>query len=141
MNVTPAPISQFAQIGRYQRSELEAMHGQRGRKPAEYFELFPRRVRPAERIRSAKAARTAASKARADNLDPLVDRLRRTTPQARLLVEQLLDTRNLRAPLLPSEHVEFSPASVPVMPAPRTRVRITRELIALPIGNIVDRQT
>ncbi len=37
-----APARHGAQIGRYTHSQLAAMHGKRGRKPEEFYELFPR---------------------------------------------------------------------------------------------------
>jgi hypothetical protein len=142
MDVTSAPICQFAQIGRYQRSELEAMHGQRGRKPAEYFELFPKRERPSTRKRSPKTARSEAGAQAVEEKDPLVERLRRATPHERLLLGQLIELACAPVPLSPSERIIGDDAVPPaVAPAPRQSTRVTRDLVALPIGTILDQRS
>ena len=78
-------------IGRYSRADLEAMHGKRGRKPPEYFTLFPERVRVAPTPRPKKLAETSMSAAGSYVADPLSARLRQASPAVRRLVANLLD--------------------------------------------------
>ena len=78
-------------IGRYSRAELEAMHGKRGRKPPEYFTLFPERVRVAPTPRPKKLAEASMSAAGSYDADPLSARLRQASPAVRRLVANLLD--------------------------------------------------
>ncbi len=56
-----APARHGAQIGRYTHSQLAAMHGKRGRKPEEFYELFPRdpnAAAPAAPVGARKAKKT-----------------------------------------------------------------------------------
>lgn len=78
-------------IGRYSRADLEAMHGKRGRKPPEYFTLFPERVRVAVSPRPKKLAEASMSAAGSYDADPLSARLRQASPAVRRLVANLLD--------------------------------------------------
>ena len=78
-------------IGRYSRAELEAMQGKRGRKPPEYFTLFPERVRVAPTPRPKKLAEASMSAAGSYDADPLSARLRQASPAVRRLVANLLD--------------------------------------------------
>ena len=94
-DLTPTPASPEAlvseRIGRYARAELEGMHGKRGRKPPEYFQLFPERIRavPLEAVRP-RVSRLAAGVVAFSEQDPLVLRLRRASPAVRKLVADLL---------------------------------------------------
>lgn len=87
-------------IGRFSRAELEAMRGKRGRKPPEYFEVFPDLKRePAPRIAVSAAesvpvssvAVACAEPRLAYEADPLAARLAYASPEARRLVGDLLD--------------------------------------------------
>ena len=78
-------------IGRYSRADLEAMHGKRGRKPPEYFTLFPERVRAAPTPRRIKVAEAPLNAAGGYDADPLAARLRAANPAVRRLVSDLLD--------------------------------------------------
>lgn len=86
-------------IGRFSRAELEAMRGKRGRKPAEYFELFPDlkrepAPRAAARVEESAPVSTAAACAEprlAYETDPLVVRLALASPEVRQLIGNLLD--------------------------------------------------
>ena len=78
-------------IGRYSRADLEAMHGKRGRKPPEYFTLFPERVRVAPTPRKIKVAEASLNSDGGYDADPLAARLRAASPAVRRLVSDLLD--------------------------------------------------
>lgn len=86
-------------IGRFSRAELEAMRGKRGRKPAEYFELYPdlkreptpRAANQAGESTSASAVVACAEPRLAYEADPLAARLAQASPEARRLVSDLLD--------------------------------------------------
>ena len=78
-------------IGRYSRADLEAMHGKRGRKPPEYFTLFPERIRAAPTPRRIKVAEATLNSAGGYDADPLAARLRAASPAVRRLVSDLLD--------------------------------------------------
>lgn len=47
-STTPAPVTSDERIGRFTRAELEALQGRRGRKPAEFYQLFPDKAVPAK---------------------------------------------------------------------------------------------
>ena len=78
-------------IGRYSRADLEAMHGKRGRKPPEYFTLFPERVRAAPTPRKIKVAEASLNAVGGYEADPLAARLHAASPAVRRLVSDLLD--------------------------------------------------
>ena len=67
------------------------MHGKRGRKPPEYFTLFPERVRVAPTPRPKKLAEATMSATGSYDADPLSARLRQASPAVRRLVANLLD--------------------------------------------------
>ena len=94
-----AAASAAETIGRYTRADLEAMHGKRGRKPPEYFTIFPERVRVAPTPRRSKLAEAPLSVAGGYDADPLVARLRLASPAVRRLVSDLLDVVAGSAPL------------------------------------------
>ena len=61
--VETAPEASVERIGRFTRTELEAMRGKRGRKPAEFYQAFPESaptVKPAAE-KAPKAAKTPRS--------------------------------------------------------------------------------
>ena len=68
-SVTSGSVGGGERIGRFTRAELEAMRGKRGRKPAEYHQLFP----PSAEAAAGKpaAAPKAAAKRRAPRLAPV----------------------------------------------------------------------
>lgn len=105
-------ISQPELIGRYQRAELEAMHGKRGRKPPEYFMAFPERVRPA------KPARDVADGRSAVGVDPLAERLRMAGPAVRKLVAHLLDVVGEMASVPAGELVADEEVVAAIIPEP-----------------------
>ncbi len=92
------PIATVERIGRYSRADLDAMHGKRGRKPPEYFTLFPERIRPAApaKVRLSRAVESAPS-VFSDN-DPLIAQLRAASPAVRRLVADLLAVVAAEAP-------------------------------------------
>ena len=104
-------------IGRFSRAELEAMRGKRGRKPAEYFELFPDLKRePAARAAAPAEGSTPTSTVVcgepriAYDADPLTARLALASPEIRQLVANLLDL--LGVP--PSAKPMAGRASIPI---------------------------
>ena len=78
-------------IGRYSRADLEAMHGKRGRKPPEYFQLFPERIRAPAPVTQRRATRaSSALAAELSDHDPLIAKLRAASPAVRQIVADLL---------------------------------------------------
>lgn len=82
--------SAVERIGRYARADLEAMHGKRGRKPPEYFQLFPERVRPAAPVRERPARVEAPAPIAFADHDPLLAQVRAASPAVRRLIADLL---------------------------------------------------
>lgn len=109
-------------IGRYARAELESMHGKRGRKPPEYFQLFPERIRavPLEAVRP-RVSRLAAGAVAFSEQDPLVLRLRGASPAVRKLVADLLA-------LVGEEHLAMPDAAI-VQVAPAAQVAPAEEVL------------
>lgn len=94
-NISPTSLPE--RIGRYLRADLEAMHGKRGRKPPEYFQVFPERQRAEVTAKAPKAAKEPKTKSRAAealtayDADPLAVRLATASPEVRQLIANLLD--------------------------------------------------
>lgn len=114
-------------IGRYSRAYLEAMHGKRGRKPPEYFTLFPERVRTAPTPRRIKVAEAPELAEGGYDVDPLAARLRLASPAVRRLVSDLLEVVATSSHHLQGQanhQAEISP-----MPAPADAEQIPQKIL------------
>ena len=81
-------------IGRYSHAELNSMRGRRGRKPPEFYHLFPE-LKKAEATQRVPAKQAPAE--HAPDPDGLAHRLRLASPAVRRLVEALLALPELAA--------------------------------------------
>jgi len=126
----PDSATQPEHIGRYRRAELEAMHGKRGRKPPEYFTVFPERVRAAPKAKLAETSLTADGKhVDGYDADPLAARVRRASPEVRKLITDLLNVVGavtLKSDAISAGEVDRDASAVPY------RIEETNSVLASP---------
>ena len=97
--ITPDLPAEGLRIGRYSHAELSAMRGRRGRKPPEFYQLFPelKKAEATSRVPARQSPVEQSPVEQAPDPDGLAQRLRLASPAVRRLVEALLALPELAA--------------------------------------------